>query len=66
MPVIEVNSGDNLDASEFREGDYLVFFIPSTFLDTDFEAGLASAVPSERVYGASDARGRRAIYRVTG
>ncbi len=66
VPIIEVNSGDNIDASEFGEGDYLVFFIPGTFLDTNFETELTSAIPSERVYGVSDAKGRQAIYRVTG
>ena len=66
MPIIEVNSGDNIDASEFRGGDYLVFFIPGTFLDTNFETELTKVIRSERVYGVSDAKGRQAIYRVTG
>jgi len=65
-PIIEVNSGDNLDASKFKKGDYLVFFIPGTFLDTNFEGELIRVIPSELVYGASDGKGRRAIYRVRG
>ncbi len=66
LSIKEVNSGDNMSPKDFRPGDYIVFFIPGEFLDTGFEAALTSTIPLERVYGVTDKKGRRAIYRVTG
>ncbi|MFQ5735332.1 MAG: hypothetical protein ACE5GY_00535 [Thermodesulfobacteriota bacterium] len=65
-PIIEVNSGDNLKPSDFRNGDYLVFFIPRAFAGTSFEAELTSVVRSRNIYGVTGKKGRQAIYMVTG